>query len=66
MNHSERLVKGVLCTVCLLVSVGPAADAAIDTSAWIPYEMPNLRQLKGTTFDMRAASKCMHYELVRD
>jgi len=34
-----------------LGSAGPTA-AATDTSTWIPYEMPNLRQLKGTALDM--------------
>lgn len=53
MRNRERLIQCVLCAVCLLTCGGslPAATST-DTSTWIPYEMPNLRRLKGTPLDM--------------
>jgi hypothetical protein len=57
MKHAVRLLS-CLCALfsVLMVAgrnpVGAGPRARIDTSTWLPYEMPDLRRLKGTALDM--------------
>lgn len=57
MEQFARMMKHIAASFCLLVIVGTglagaAEKAPADTSAWLPYEMPDLKKLKGTALDM--------------
>jgi hypothetical protein len=49
--------KCILASFCLLLLTGgnlagPAQEVKVDTSAWLPYEMPDIKKAKGTALDM--------------
>jgi hypothetical protein len=57
MKHSVRLLSCVCVVLCLPATssgslAGSPPAARTDTSTWLPYEMPDLRRLKGTALDM--------------
>jgi hypothetical protein len=52
MKQSAPLPRCILPLLCLLMSPVGRSAASIDTSSWLPYEMPDLRQRKGTALDM--------------
>lgn len=57
MDHFTRVLKSVLALLCLLMPTGTgfaasAQKAQVDTSAWLPYEMPDIKKAKGTALDM--------------
>ena len=57
MEHFARVLKSVLTLSCLLVLAGvglaaSAQKAQVDTSAWLPYELPDIKKAKGTALDM--------------
>lgn len=51
MKHAVRTMGSIFALSCLLMIAGDAV-AKTDTSDWLPYEMPNVRKLKGTALDM--------------
>ncbi len=57
MTHFARVLKSVLALLCLLVLAGvgfagAAQKAQVNTSTWLPYEMPDIKKAKGTALDM--------------
>jgi hypothetical protein len=53
MEHSARTVKYVFTLFCLLMLASDVgAKTQTDPSGWLPYEMPDVKKLKGTALDM--------------
>lgn len=57
MGHFARVLKSVFALLCLLVLAGAGfagagQKAQVDTSTWLPYEMPDIKKAKGTALDM--------------
>ena len=52
MDHFARVLKSVFALLCLLMLAGTgfaasAQKAQVDTSAWLPYEMPDIKKAQG-------------------
>ncbi|OHB64174.1 MAG: hypothetical protein A2Y77_11430 [Planctomycetes bacterium RBG_13_62_9] len=52
MSESASRLPCVATLLCLLMLWGSESAGQADTSSWLPYEMPDLKQLKGTALDM--------------
>jgi hypothetical protein len=52
MKHAAQLPRGIAMSLCLLLLLAGRSPATLDTSAWLAYEMPDVKKLKGTALDM--------------
>jgi hypothetical protein len=57
MKHAARIIRFVFTVFCLLIPAGgnsaqAAQKAQADPSGWLPYQMPDVKKLKGTALDM--------------
>jgi hypothetical protein len=57
MTHAARFSKWILAVSCLVMlsgfsSRGSTVPTGVDTSTWLPYQVPDVRKLKGTALDM--------------
>jgi hypothetical protein len=57
MEHSTRVLRCFFALSCLgTLAVGRVSggvqNAQVDTSKWLPYEMPDIRKARGTALDM--------------